>query len=83
MQTLTVHEAKTRFDEFIDLARKEPVRVVRHGHVLGVLVSAEDYEAMRAFYANRLLHTLEQTGEYAERQGLTEDKLAQLLADES
>ena len=48
MQTFTANEAKTRFGEFIDSAQREPVRVVRHDRVVGVMVSAQDYEAMRA-----------------------------------
>lgn len=83
MQTFTVNEAKTRFGEFIDLAQKEPVRVMRRDRVVGVMVSASDYEAMRAFYANRLQHTLSQTAEQARSAGLTDEALAQLLADES
>ncbi|MER2528189.1 MAG: type II toxin-antitoxin system prevent-host-death family antitoxin [Candidatus Competibacter sp.] len=83
MQTLTTHEAKARFSEFIDRAKHAPVRVTRRGRVVGVMVSPEDYDAMRAFYAERLLNTLQQSGEMAERQGLTEAALARLLADES
>lgn len=82
MLTVTVQPTKTGFDELIALAKQEPVRLVRQGCVLGVLVSAEDYEAMRNYYAQRLLNTLAQTGDYAQQQGLTEDTLAQLLADE-
>jgi prevent-host-death family protein len=58
MRTLTACEARTRFGQFIDMAQREPVRVMRRDRVVGVLVSAEDYEAMRQFYANRLQHTL-------------------------
>lgn len=83
MQTFTANEAKTRFGEFIDLVQKEPVRVMRRDRVVGVMVSASDYEAMRAFYANRLQHTLDETAEYARAQGLTQAELARLLADES
>lgn len=57
-----------------------PVRVKRYGRVVGVMVSAEDYEAMRAFYANRLLQTMNETAESA---GLTPEKLNELLADDS
>ncbi len=83
MLTYTANEAKTRFGEFLDRAQREPVRVMRHDRVVGVLVSAEDYEAMRAFYANRLRQTLNETATAAEAAGLTEEKLAELLADES
>lgn len=83
MQTYTANEAKTRFGEFLDRAQREPVRVMRHDRVVGVMVSAQDYEAMRAFYANRLQHTFDEAAEAAKRAGLTPEKLDALLADES
>ncbi len=83
MQTYTANEAKTRFGEFLDKVQREPVRVMRHDRVVGVMVSAEDYEAMRAFYADRLLKTMDETAVAAEKAGLTPEKLEQLLADES
>ncbi len=83
MQTYTANEAKTRFGEFLDRAQREPVRVMRHDRVVGVMVSAQDFEAMRAFYANRLQHTLQQSAALAQQSGLTEQGLSDLLADES
>lgn len=83
MLTYTANEAKTRFGEFLDRAQREPVRVMRHDRVVGVMVSAEDYEAMRAYYADRLLKTMDETALAAEKAGLTPEKLEQLLADES
>ena len=38
---------------------------------------------MRAFYADRLLKTMDDTADAAARAGLTPEKLAELLADES
>jgi prevent-host-death family protein len=83
MQTFTANEAKTRFGEFLDRAQREPVRVMRHDRVVGVMVSAQDYEAMRTFYADRLRDTLRESAAGAAANGLTEEKLATLLADES
>ena len=83
MRTYTANEAKTRFGEFIDDAQRAPVRVMRRDRVVGVMVSAQDYEAMRAFYANRLRDTMDKVADEAARAGLTEEKLAELLADES
>lgn len=83
MQTYTANQAKTRFGEFLDRAQREPVRVMRHDRVVGVMVSAEDYEAMRAFYADRLVKTMNETADDAQRAGLTPEVLAGLLADES
>jgi prevent-host-death family protein len=83
MQTFTANEAKTRFGEFIDRVQREPVQVMRHNRVVAVMVSAEDYQAMRAFYADRLLHTMNETADAAARAGLTPALLDELLADES
>jgi PHD/YefM family antitoxin component YafN of YafNO toxin-antitoxin module len=83
MQTFSANQAKTQFGHFIDLAQREPVRVMRRDRVVGVMVSAQDYEAMRAFYANRLQHTLERTAAEAEKAGLTPEVLEDLLRDES
>ena len=80
MKTYTANEAKPRFGEFIDQAQREPVRVMRHDRVVGVMVSAQDYEAMRAFYADRLRNTLRESAQAA---ALTEEQAAALLADES
>jgi len=83
MQTMTANQAKTHFGAFIDMAQKEPVRVMRHDRMVGVMVSPEDYEAMRAFYADRLVRTMDGTADQAQQAGLTQEKLDDLLADES
>lgn len=83
MQSMTANEAKTQFGHFIDLAQREPVRVLRRDRVVGVMVSAQDYDAMRAFYANRLQHTLVDMADQAQRAGLTPELLDDLLRDES
>ena len=83
MQTFSANEAKTQIGQFIDTAQREPVRGVRRDRVGGVMVSAQDYEAMREFYANRLHHTLVDTASQAERAGMTPQLLDDLLRDES
>ncbi|MBK6639552.1 MAG: type II toxin-antitoxin system Phd/YefM family antitoxin [Rhodocyclaceae bacterium] len=83
MQTYTANEAKTRFGELLDRVQREPVQVTRHNRVVGVMVSAEDYDAMRRYYAERLIKTMDDAGAEAERNGLTPELLDALLADES
>ena len=56
IQTFTANQAKTHFGEFLNLVQREPVQVLKRDRVVGVMVSARDFEAMRAFYANRLQH---------------------------
>lgn len=83
MRTYTANEAKTRFGEFLDQAQREPVRVTRRDRVVGVMINAQDYEAMRMFYADRLRGTLRESAAAAARAGLTPARLKALLADES
>jgi prevent-host-death family protein len=83
VQIYTASEAKIRFGQLLEQAQHEPVRVKKYGRLVGVMVSAEDYEAMRTFYAARLLKTMKEAAEAAERAGLTPEKLDELLADES
>lgn len=83
MQTFTANEAKTHFGEFIDTAQRRPVGVTRRGRLVGIMIPPDDYEQMRLFYADRLRQTVKQAGEYAQQQGLTDEILEELLADES
>jgi prevent-host-death family protein len=83
MQTFTANEAKTRFGEFLDRAQREPIGVLKHDRMVGVMVSAQDFEAMRAFYADRLQHWLDDSARAAAQSGLTPEALDKLLADES
>lgn len=83
MQTINANEAKTHFGKLLDDAQHGPVRIARHNRLIGVMVSAKDYAAMRAFYANRLQQTLEQSAETAAAAGLSEAELERLLIDES
>jgi prevent-host-death family protein len=82
MQTITANEAKTRFGELIDRVQREPVRVTRRNRIVGVMVSAEDYTAMREFYADRLARTLRDTAREASEKGLSQEQLDRLLTDE-
>ena len=81
MQSFTANQAKTQFGQFLDTAQREPVQVMKHDRVVGVMVSAKDYEAMRLFYADRLQHRIAQSAQLAEAAGLTKNKLDELLSE--
>ena len=83
MQTFTANKAKMHFGEFIDKAQTEPVKVTRHGRTMGIMVSEQEYEAMRHFYANHLLLTMDKSGKEAVQQELSTEKLEAFLADNS
>lgn len=83
MQTVTANEAKTRFGEFIDRAQRAPVGVTRHDRMVGVMVSVQDYQAMCAFFANRLQHSLNEAADAAATAGLAPEAMDAVLANES
>lgn len=83
MKTFTALEAKNRFGQVIDAAQREPVTVTRQGRPSVVILSAEEYQRRQARAWRNLLAVMEETGRYAVEQGLTEDTLDKLLADES
>jgi len=83
MKTVTAAEAKNRFGQLIDAAQRQPVEVTKQGRRSVVVMSAAEYDRRQHRAWTNLLATAEETGQYAAQQGLTEEKLAQLLADES
>lgn len=83
MKTLTALEAKNRFGQLLDAAQRQPVVVTKKGRRSVVVMSIEDYERRRHRAWKNLLHVMDDTGRYAASQGLTEGKLAELLANES
>jgi len=58
------------------------VRIQRHERDVAVLVSAEEWERIHQLRVRELIRFTEETGRYAESQGMTEELLEQLLADE-
>lgn len=83
MQRLTTKQAAAQFDTFIDMARSRPVELIDNDQVIGVLMPASDYNDLRMFYADRLIRTMESIAVRAAAAGLTQEKLDDLLADES
>ena len=69
--------------ESLDRAQGQPVDVLKHDLTVGEIVSVQDFEASRAFYADSLQHRLDASAEAAAQAGLTTEGIDQLLANES
>jgi prevent-host-death family protein len=81
MKTVSATEAKQNFAAVIDLAQREPVRIRRHDRDLAVIISADEYDRIqKARWAevNRLSAIV---AEQAKANGLTEEILAEILAE--
>lgn len=54
MQSLSAHEAKARFGQLLDTARREPIVIERHGRAVAVVLSKEDYDELNAIKLQQL-----------------------------
>lgn len=83
MKSVTALEAKNRFGEVMEAAQRQPVSITRNGRPSVVMISAESYARRQRMARERLRQAMQRAGEHAAAQGLNEDVLDQLLADES
>jgi prevent-host-death family protein len=83
MKSITALEAKNRFGEVLETAQRQPVSITRNGRPSVVMISAESYQRRQRMARERLRQSLQRAGEHAASQGMNEDVLDQLLADES
>lgn len=79
---MSATQAKQNFAALLDAAQREPVRIQRHERDVAVLVSAEEYERIHQLRVKELIRISDENGRYAESQGMTDELLEQLLADE-
>jgi prevent-host-death family protein len=82
MPTVSATHAKQNFAAILDQSQREPVRIQRHDRDVAVLVSAEEYEKIHQLRVKELLRFTEETSRYAESQGMTEELLEKLLAED-
>ena len=54
MNTMSANSAKSHFGELLDIARREPVTIEKHGRPVVVVLSTEEYEEMEAAKLSRL-----------------------------
>ena len=83
MKSITALEAKNRFGEVLEAAQRQPVSITRNGRPSVVVISAESYARRQRMARERLRQSLQRAGDHAASQGMSEDVLGQLLADES
>ena len=68
MQNMSANDAKARFGQMLDAARREPVTIEKHGRAVAVVLSKEDFDDMEAMKLE-LLRTEVQIGIDASRSG--------------
>jgi prevent-host-death family protein len=81
MRTVTATEAKQNLGALLDNAQSEPVVIRRQKRDIAVILSAREYDRLRAINRAELIRFCDRIGERAEAAGMTEEKLAELLAE--
>jgi prevent-host-death family protein len=82
MSTVSATYAAQNFAAVLDAAQREPVRIQSDDRDVAVLVSAEEYEKIHQMRVKELIRLADEIGQFAESQGMTDELLEQLLADE-
>lgn len=83
MREIAARNAKNRFGQLLDAAQRGPVLVTKNGRGITVMMSVEQYERLRGVAWDRLSATMDAMANEAEANGLSDVKLAALLAEES
>ena len=82
MKTVAATEAKNRLGAILDAAQREPIVIRRQDRDIAVVLSMADYDRLRAANARVFLELRDEIAAEAARAGLTDQKLADLVADD-
>ena len=83
MQYISATDAKQKLAAMIDVAQREPVVIRRQKRDVAVLLSAKEFERLRALNRDEFERFCERIGGQAAVRGMTEKKLKQILRDDS
>lgn len=82
MQIVSATEARQSFDAIIDKAQREPVMIRKQNRDIAVIMSIEDYQRITRINIQEFQEFRDSIGKKAQKRGLTEDKLNELLSDD-
>ena len=82
MRTVTASEAKQGLAAVIEAAGREPVMIQRQRRDVAVVLSVHEYQRLTRLNVAEFQRFCDQVGQAAIAKGMTESKLAALLADD-
>ena len=81
MQYVSATEAKQRLAAILDAAQTEPVMIKRQNREVAVVLSPRDYDRLRGMNISEFEQFCDKVGKDAINEGLTEEKLAEILSE--
>jgi len=81
MMEISATQAKQRFAEVLEAAQRGPVKIQRHARDVAVVISATEYERLRQDPWAEFNRLSAMASEQAKANGLTEEILAEILAE--
>ncbi|MEA2767899.1 MAG: hypothetical protein QOD93_861 [Acetobacteraceae bacterium] len=81
MRTISATEAKQNLGALLDSAQSEPITIRRQNRDIAVVLSAREYDRLRAINVDEFERFCDRIGQRAVANGLTEEKLAEILAE--
>ena len=81
MRYVSASNAKQRLAAVLDAAQREPVTIKRQNREVAVVISPEDYRHLKSANIEEFQRFCDQVAGTAQERGMTERKLARLLAD--
>ena len=82
MKTISASEAKQSFASVIDAAAREPIVIQRQKRDVAVVVSMHEYARLVRLNTAEFQRFCDRVGADAARAGMTEAKLAELMAED-
>ena len=82
MRHVSATDAKQRLAALLDAAQREPIVIRRQNRDIAVVLSPAEYDRLRGLNVAEFQAFCDRVSRKAAEQGLTEKKLAQLLADD-
>jgi prevent-host-death family protein len=80
MKVFSANDAKQSLGLLLDTAQSEPVLIRKHNRDAAIVISPKEYDRLRGINVAEFSEFCDRVGEKAARKGLTEAKLASLLA---